>query len=175
MPAPPLRPIPNSYWVLPGRFLAGEYPGSLLPAETVRRINAFLRAGFDTFVNLTGENELPPYNSILSEQAAELGFPVRHIRLAVEDFDIPTPTHMRLILETIDTALAAGRKVYLHCWGGVGRTGTAVGCYLVQHGMSGQQALRQLNEWWQGVPKSVQFPRSPETGQQEQFILQWKP
>ena len=27
-----------------------------------------------------------------------------------------------------------GRKVYVHCWGGVGRTGTVVGCYLVRQG-----------------------------------------
>ncbi len=175
MSTAPLRPIPNSYWVVPGCFLAGEYPGSSLPAETARRLNAFLRAGFDTFVNLTGENELPPYDTILFEQAAEFGFSVWHVRLAVEDFGIPTSAHMRLILETVDSALAAGRKVYLHCWGGVGRTGTAVGCYLVQHGMSGQEALLQLREWWQGVPKSAQFPRSPETREQERFILQWKP
>ena len=27
-PRPPARPIPESYWVLPGRLLAGEYPGA---------------------------------------------------------------------------------------------------------------------------------------------------
>ena len=31
---------------------------------------------------------------------------------------------MQEILDAVDRALAAGRNVYLHCWGGIGRTGT---------------------------------------------------
>lgn len=34
-------------------------------------------------------------------------------------------------------ALAAGQTVYVHCYGGIGRTGTVVGCWLVRHGLSG--------------------------------------
>jgi len=78
------------------------------------------------------------------------------------------------ILDTLDASLAAGRKVYLHCFGGIGRTGTAVGCYLVRHGKTGEQALSQLAEWWQAVPKHTRFPRSPEIDAQVQFILDWK-
>ncbi len=42
--------IPESYWVLPGQFLAGEYPtlGQGL-AESRRRLTAFLFAGFEYF------------------------------------------------------------------------------------------------------------------------------
>ena len=32
----------------------------------------------------------------------------------------------------------------MHCWGGVGRTGTTVGCWLVRHGRSGTEALAEL-------------------------------
>ena len=39
---------------------------------------------------------------------------------------------MRIILGALDTALKAGEIVYVHCWGGVGRTGTVVGCHLVE-------------------------------------------
>lgn len=168
------RPIPDSYWVVPGCFLAGEYPAAGTQAETIRRLNAFLRAGFDTFINLTREGELPPYEATLLEQAAELDVPARHIRLTIPDFGIPSLAHMRTILETIDAALQDGHKIYLHCWGGVGRTGTTVGCYLVRHGLSGEQALHQLNDWWQDVPKSRFHRYSPETEQQRQFILQWQ-
>jgi hypothetical protein len=69
--------------------------------------------------------------------------------------------------------LQAGRKIYLHCWGGIGRTGTTVGCYLVRQGKSGAEALEQLAAWWRNVPKSRYFPRSPETDAQMDFVLHW--
>jgi protein-tyrosine phosphatase len=80
---------------------------------------------------------------------------------------------MRSILDTIDAALQSGRKIYLHCWGGIGRTGTTVGCYLVRRGMNGEEALSQLAEWWRTVPKSRIHQRSPETYEQAHFIREW--
>jgi protein-tyrosine phosphatase len=80
---------------------------------------------------------------------------------------------MRRTLDALDLALAQGRNVYLHCWGGVGRTGTTVGCYLVRHGLNGADALAQLAAWWRTVPKSRTFPRSPETEAQAEYIRGW--
>ena len=80
---------------------------------------------------------------------------------------------MANILDTIDMSLQEGHKIYLHCWGGIGRTGTTVGCYLVRRGKTGEEALRQLAEWWQKVPKSQYHPRSPETHEQAEFIRTW--
>jgi hypothetical protein len=53
-------PIPESYWVIPRRFLAGEYPGGFNRERVRQRMNAFLEAGINTFINLTGPDELPP-------------------------------------------------------------------------------------------------------------------
>ena len=39
---------------------------------------------------------------------------------------------MREILDCLDDALRSGRKVYVHCRAGIGRTGTVVGCLLVE-------------------------------------------
>ena len=89
------------------------------------------------------------------------------------DVGLPTRAGMYAILDAIDAALAQERRVYLHCFGGVGRTGTVVGCYLVRHGHSGAQALQELVGWWREVPKSTRSPYSPETRQQEQFVLNW--
>jgi len=80
---------------------------------------------------------------------------------------------MKTILDKLDESLRTGRKVYLHCWGGIGRTGTTVGCYLVRRGMSGAEALSQLDAWWRGVPKSHLHPHSPETLEQAAFIRGW--
>jgi hypothetical protein len=168
-----IRPIPESYWVEPGRFLAGEYPGYSYSEKLRRRLDSFLDLGFDTFIDLTDPDELPSYLPMLEEQAGYFGVDIRYKRFTITDHSVPTPETVQAILDEIDSALAAGRKVYLHCWGGIGRTGTVVGCYLVRHGRSGQEALDQLAAWWQGVPKRRIWPHTPETGQQMDFILNW--
>ncbi|MBI2758104.1 MAG: dual specificity protein phosphatase family protein [Chloroflexi bacterium] len=168
------RPILESYWVLPGQFLAGEYPGRFHIEKSRPHANALLEAGFNTFIDLTRPDELPPYDSILKEQAGLYEINIQHLRFSIGDFGLPTRQGMKATLDAIDSALGAGRKVYLHCWAGVGRTGTTVGCYLVRHGKTGAQALQQLANWWQDVPKSQRYTRSPETDEQVRFILDWK-
>jgi hypothetical protein len=167
------RPIPESYWVEPGRFLAGEYPGEYSPESTRKRLDALLEAGFDTFLDLTKPNENIPYIGTLHEQAKYHDIDVQHHRFAIGDFGLPTPEKMMLILDTLDQSLLAGRIVYLHCWGGIGRTGTTVGCYLVRHGKTGREALHQLAQWWKTVPKSQVHIHSPETHEQADFVLKW--
>jgi len=170
----PKRPITESYWVEPDRLLAGEYPGHFTTESTRQRIDALLEAGFDTFIDLTKPNETIPYFRILLEESKLYEVNVEHHNFPIGDFGLPTPDTMMSILDMIDTALQNGRKIYLHCWGGIGRTGTTVGCYLVRHrGMSGEEALRQLAAWWRTVPKSQIHQRSPETYEQAQFIRNW--
>jgi hypothetical protein len=169
----PALPLPESYWVVPGHLLAGEYPGSSNEVQARRRLTALLNAGFDTFIDLTRPGELEAYQPLLTEEARLAGLPVSHQRFAIGDFGLPGRAQMTQILNTLDLALATGHKVYLHCWGGIGRTGTTVGCYLVRHGQSGREALMQLAEWWRQVPKSARYPHSPETTEQVNFILNW--
>lgn len=168
------RPIPESYWVEPGRFLAGEYPGSF-NAETARgRIDAFLEAGINTFIDLTQSHELMPYETILKERAALHKVDTLYHRIAIPDHDLPSNETMVQILDTIDDALGAGRNVYVHCWGGIGRTGVTVGCYLVRRGRTNKQALAHLGTLFKTRPKNLQFPNSPETEEQIQFLLNWR-
>jgi len=167
------RPIPESYWVEPGHFLAGEYPGYAFGEQQRQHLDAFLDFGIDTFIDLTDPDELPSYLPALEAQAGYYGINLHYKRFTITDHSVPPPETMQAILDEIDSSLAAGRKVYVHCWGGIGRTGTTVGCYLVRHGHSGQQALAQLAEWWQGVPKSRMWPYTPETEQQMEYVLNW--
>lgn len=167
-------PLTESYWVQPGRFLAGEYPAAAYIERARERLIKMLGAGINTFIDLTLPNELPPYYPILFVEAEKRGIDVQHMRHSILDHNIPPRGTMVAALDAIDNALAEGRNVYVHCWGGIGRTGTTVGCYLVRHGLTGEQALAQLAEWWKDVPKSSYFPRSPETERQVKFVLNWK-
>lgn len=169
----PYRPIDQSYWVEPGKFLAGEYPGKFNPEITRQRIDALLEAGFTSFIDLTRPNETVPYIRMLLEQAKYYDIEIQHHSYPIGDFGLPTPEKMFKILNTIDKSLQENKKIYLHCWGGIGRTGTTVGCYLVRRGKTGKEALKQLAEWWQTVPKSRIHIQSPETAAQADFVLHW--
>ena len=168
------RPHPNCYWVHPGRFLAGEYPGALCEAEARQKLARLLEAGVTFFLDLTAPHELQPYTALLDAEAQARGRPVVHRRLPILDGAIPhTPQEMVTMLDTIDQALAAGHTMYVHCWGSVGRTDTVVGCHLVRHGQQGTAALHALARRWQTVAKRPRHPCSPETEAQRRYILHW--
>jgi hypothetical protein len=161
-------PIANSYWVVPGRLLAGEYPGSAADDAERAKLKLFHEAGIDCFVDLTEEGEyaLAPYAATASQ-----GGSIEYRRLPIPDFGCPTLDEMRSILNTIDGAIARGKKVYVHCYGGIGRTGTVVGGYLVRHGLQPRDALEAIARWREGTPDGHR--RSPENEAQEAFMLGW--
>ena len=170
----PPRPHNNCYWVIPNKLLAGEYPAAWDPDASRRRIGAYLDVGVNYFVDLTEAGELPPYVSMLNSEAGKRGVIVEHQRMSIVDMDIPEPALMTTILDTIDSAIDADRTVYVHCWGGIGRTGTVVGCYLVRHGNSGDEALGEIAQLWQNVEKRDYYPRSPQVDEQYDFVRNWQ-
>ena len=166
-------PIPDSYWVSAGELLAGEYPGSRHEDEARHKLRQLLSAKVTLLLDLTeeGEYELKPYVSLLREEADALGYSVEHRRMPIPDMHTPTVDEMRRILNAIDTALEAGHIVYVHCYGGIGWTGTVVGCYLVQHNMSGEEALKEIVRLRQDMPDG--WKRSPETVAQRELVRSW--
>jgi predicted protein tyrosine phosphatase len=169
----PPRPIPDSYWVEPGRLLAGEYPGARHEDGARRKLGRLLDADVTYFLDLTeaGEHGLEPYAPLLAEDAQRQERPAVHRRMAIPDGGTPSAAEMRRTLDAIDAALQERHCVYVHCWGGIGRTGTVVGCYLVRHGLSGQEALDLIARRRAGTPDG--YRRSPETRAQARFILDW--
>jgi ADP-ribosylglycohydrolase len=162
-------PLANSYWVLPGRLLAGEYPivGELpTPAE---RIQLLLAAGISCFIDLTEPGECEPYDSLLPVE-------IDYVRKPIPDQQVPRAlAHMHEIQMEIDLALASGRGVYVHCRAGIGRTGTVVGCFLIEQGAAPEAALEQLNVLWKQCARSVSWPLVPQTEAQADFIRGWRP
>lgn len=167
-------PIIESYWVEEGHFLAGEYPGSYNPEDARRRMDAFLESGIRTFIDLTQPHELVPYEPILKEEARIYEHMAVYHRFAIRDHGNPSVQTMTLILDTIDAAIESGSPVYVHCWGGVGRTGTVVGCYMVRHGLTPSQALERVNALYKTRPQNYFLVRSPETEEQADFVRKWR-
>jgi protein-tyrosine phosphatase len=115
-----------------------------------------------------------PYLEIMQACVTGPGERVAMDRFPIRDMAIPSRPTMQRILDKIDASIAAGVPVYLHCWGGVGRTGTVVGCYLVHHRLAipGQAALDQIVALRQHI---LPARPSPETDEQRYFVRSWKP
>jgi ADP-ribosylglycohydrolase len=170
-------PIPNSYWVRRGLLLAGEYPGHELPAAASRKIALFLDAGIRNYVDLTADaDRMAPYETLIQEHtSSSSAADVSYVRHPVRDMDVPSPATMHEILDDIDAAIAAGRPTYVHCWGGIGRTGTVIGCHLVRHGFTGDAALREVARLFATTPKAPGFPEgSPQTEPQRELVRGWQ-
>jgi protein-tyrosine phosphatase len=166
-----ITPIPESYWVVESQMLAGEYPGSYTDEITRRRLDRLVQGGISMFIDLTQPGEMQPYEPILHQLAYEYDRPIHHVRFPIPDFGVPTHQQMERILEAIDKELETGRAIYLHCRGGIGRTGTVVGCHLVRRGMTGEQALEEIARLRIGAPNG--FYRSPESDKQWEFVMNW--
>jgi hypothetical protein len=147
-------------------FLAGPYPGSIDPAETFRQIRAFARHGVTRFLDLTHPADaLEPYDRWLDPSAVRIAHPI-------VDLGTTTIPHMARILDDVDAAVATGTSVYLHCWGGLGRTGTVVGCWLMRHGLDGDDPIRRIAELRRELP-DARFV-SPQTTAQRAMVTGWR-
>jgi hypothetical protein len=166
-------PIADSYWVVDRLLLAGEYPGALDDACAGRKLDGFLDAGIRVFVDLTeAVDGLKPYQHILEEQARARGVRVEHVRAPIKDLGVPTAKSLRTLLSRIAANVHAGVPSYVHCWGGIGRTGTVVGCWMVEReGLSGEAALQRIVDLRKNTPDG--FKRSPETPEQRDMVLGW--
>ncbi|MBX3703320.1 MAG: ADP-ribosylglycohydrolase family protein [Steroidobacteraceae bacterium] len=170
--APP--PLPNSYWVEPGRILAGEYPAGADEEATLARLRRLLDAGIDCFIDLTEPGERQPYESFLPGPYSSR--PVVYQRLPIRDHGLPrSPAEMQEILDELDAALAEGRCVYLHCRAGIGRTNLVAGCWFAAAGIAGDVALARLNARWQGSARAQSWPTVPETDAQSDYVRGWQP
>jgi hypothetical protein len=175
---PPI-PFTRSYWAVPGKLLAGCYPGDINPKSMEARIEGLVRCGVTLVVNLMEEDETDhigrpflPYLPLLLKKSQAAGRVSGMKRHAIVDMSIPTIPGMQDILKTIQAEISHGGTVYVHCWGGKGRTGTVVGCYLQAHGTetagSVLQTLKKLT-----AHASESFWPTPQTQEQSSFVLNW--
>jgi hypothetical protein len=138
------RPIKDCYWIVPDRFLAGEYPRDKDKQTSEEKIKALLRIGVNWFVDLTKlDDRYEPYIDMVRRLGGDRVFMKR---FPVHDDSFPySRIQTAEILNTIDYVIEQKGIVYLHCWGGTGRTGTIVGHWLTRHGHK-EEAIKCLNK-----------------------------
>jgi protein-tyrosine phosphatase len=113
-----------------------------------------------------------PYKGQMKAIANSLGLEVTFERIPVRDGWVPSHGDMVAILDSIDSHIEKGEAVYIHCWGGRGRTGTVVGCYLIRHGLcEAHEAVGKIQEL-RKLTEDHNEP-SPESERQYEMVLSW--
>ena len=131
------------YWVTP-HLATGPAPMSYDHLEHLKS------EGIDAIMNLCAE-----YCDLHSIESHE-GFEVYY--LPVHDEEAPKLQALEDALSWLDEAIYLGKKVYVHCRHGIGRTGTVISAYLLRRGLGSKLVKEKIktmrsqpanfDQWW---------------------------
>lgn len=120
--------------------------------------------GCDRFVLLVEDHELGTTRTT-ALAAAMKAAGIELVRHPIVDMSVPADrAAYRQLLDDQRAAIADGRTVVVACRGGLGRTGTAVACLLVDAGMEPQSGIDLTR---------ASRPNTIERGVQVQFVRDW--
>ena len=169
--------LPQHYPIETGTLYGGEYPGHRKPAMAQASLRRLMDIGIRTFIDLTSPcDELEPYEGILADLTAESGIALRRISLPIADMDTADSDEaMRKIMDSIRESVRAAPAVYIHCWLGIGRTGTMAGCWLRECGLGPEEAMGRVQPLYSShMAKARTYPESPQTRSQKDAIRFWR-
>ncbi len=158
------QPLHQSYYV-DKKLFAGEYPGDKYNEKAEAKLRRMLHFGVRHFVDLTEEGELKPYSHLLPKGVSYLRFPVK-------DVSVPGSIEaVHQLIDEIEYLMLRDGYTYIHCWGGVGRTGTIVSCFEARQmeAPTLEKALARMRHQFANMPKAVRR-KSPETQEQIDFV-----
>lgn len=162
------RPLKQSYQVTK-HLWAGEYPGDKNGECAKDKLNRMMQFGVRCFFDLTEEGELIPYKDLLPSYVSYVRFPVRDVCVPQNIEDV-----RQLVKNILKKSDGTHGEVYVHCWGGVGRTGTIIACLIAEEMESPtlEKVLGELRKRFAMMPKSA-YRQTPETKEQEHFVQQY--
>ena len=148
---------------------AREYPvWEWEQGARIRQLKLFTDFGINYFLDLTENGEMPPYAPFLTNNIGRHTFPIPNgcvphsVKWVVDLFRI-----INGVLNKPET------KLYIHCHGGVGRTGTIVACYYIYFkGMPADDALAEMRRRFATHGRSA-WMSAPETEAQVNFIKEF--
>lgn len=154
----------DTWWIIPGVVLGGEYPCDAKGSGD--KLESLLEFGVDTIVNLTHKDDnLTPYyfsNRGLKGYALWVS--------PIPDGGVVALDSYKQIVEEIKRQAEQGHVIYVHCWGGMGRTATVAGCLLAATTThSPDDIFAQIDESRRKTSVKADRP-APENDQQRQIV-----
>lgn len=163
-------PTPESNWVIPGVLLVGAFPAEIDDTITFFQLSEILKSRINKFVCLQNEyridaqeemwrsgEALRPYfkdvvnivenkdkfetfnNSAVCD-SAELSF----VHFPIQDCGVANDTEVLFLCQQLVQSIYEGNRLYIHCWGGHGRTGTVVCIMLcIMYEISAEEAMER--------------------------------
>lgn len=130
--------------------------------------------GARTIINLQQANEpgQADYTATVATLARARSVSVKCHRVPVPDSGVPSVQQMRKIMDLLQQSVAAGRLVYVHCWGGHGRTATVGGCWMMQQGVPAEQVFALIRKR-RKHDAHLDGQSAPQTSEQRKFISHW--
>ena len=161
-----------------GKLLAGAYAGHVDPNAHRARLGGLFKAGVRTIVNLMEEHEtnrekkpFAPYAEDFQAIAAASNDYAVCKRFPIVDGHITTIERMNGILDAIDESMEKNRSVYVHCFGGIGRTGSVVCCWLLRHGYVSKETVFGVLDQLRKADTERSSWKAPENATQSEFVL----
>ncbi|CAE8628520.1 unnamed protein product [Polarella glacialis] len=176
-------------WVAPGHLLVGRYP---LIDPDLAEGRALVRslvtdAKVSTFVCF--QEEVPPQLELakwpeggvklhgrrclpyaqLAKQFAG-GRPLHFLHVPLRNLQTPGQTELSELVQELEARIREGSEtLYLHCWGGRGRSATVAACLLSRlYGLAAEEALQFVQLGYDS--RDYDNSPSPETERQRQLV-----
>jgi protein-tyrosine phosphatase len=124
----------SSWWIDKHLVLGSSNP-------TTEQLGKLHEEGFRSIISLLDETEQSPHYKI--EELEAIGF--RRYSISLRDFSAPSLDDFKAFLEAVDRAVGRG-KVLVHCYAGIGRTGTMAAAYWINRGLSVNEAMKKIRK-----------------------------
>ncbi len=159
--------------MIDGRLAGGAYPFKARTQAGKELLDGIVASGVSAFVDLTEAGT--GWESFLLDYAPHLeGSDAVVRRHPIPDMGITTPARAAEALDSIDELLDTGRTVYVHCYGGIGRTATILGCWMMRHGYADSESVLGTIDTLRRQDIARRNWRAPQTEEQRQFVVRWR-
>ncbi len=131
------------FWVIPKKLAGASLPWG------IDDLKYWWRQGIRAVVILLEEYEM----DLTIDDYKEVGFEV--LWKPIRDMTAPSIDTLISIVEWIDRKIKENKPVLVHCFGGLGRTGTVLAAYLVYKNMEPTKAIEYIRSIRPGAIQTI--------------------